>query len=99
MPKKYMIRPLVWSVKDEAGVRFHVQSDDYFGTIATILRLLRQKIKKDGCADAAVFKKTLNNLESDLLFLQTNYYIQPKVQSKPRIKKRKTNPKGKLKSQ
>lgn len=91
MAKKYQITPLIWLVKDEDNVRFHVESDDYFGTIATILSLLKQRIKKDGC-EAAVLK-SFSNLEKDLLFLQNNYQISP------RIKNKKTSPKGKLKSQ
>ena len=93
MPKKYKITPLLWYVKDEASVKFHIKSDDYFGTIATILRLLKDKIKKDGCSNAAVLNKTMADLENDLLFLQKNYQIKPKT------KKRNRSPKGKLRSQ
>lgn len=90
--KKYKITPLVWLVRDEASVRFHVKSDDYFGTIATILSLARQQAKKNGRMDRTVLE-TFNNLENDLLFLQRNYQIKPKA------KNRKRTPKGKLKSQ
>lgn len=99
MVKKYQITPLLNLVRDEASVKFHVQSEDYFGTIATILNLLKQQIKKAGCANVTVLKKTLKNLEKDLLFLQKNYRISLKTQIKPRIKKKKIIPKGKLKSQ
>ena len=91
--KKYRIKPLVWLVKDEASVKFHVASDDYFGTIATVLSLVKQQLKEDSGPRTAVLKKTLHNVESDLLFLQKNYQISPKT------KKRKSKPKGKLKSQ
>jgi len=92
MPSKYQIRPLVWLIKDEDSVKFHVKSDDYFGTIATILSLLKQNLKT-AAKEATVFNKTFNNLEKDLLFLQKNYQINPKT------KNMKSKPKGKLKSQ
>ena len=75
MPKKYLITPPLWLLRDEVSVRRHVRSDDYFGTIATVLSLLRQQIKKDGAPNAARLEKTLNNLERDLVFLQKNYCI------------------------
>jgi len=105
MIKKYQITPILWLVRDEAGVKFHVKSDDYFGTIATVLSLLKQQIKKDGHSPAAV-QKTLNNLERDLLFLQKNYQIHSRPllnsghhQINPKIKNRKIKPKGRLNSQ
>lgn len=72
--KKYHITPLVWLVRDEASVKFHIKSGDYFGTIATVLSLLKQQIKKDGVKNAALLN-TFNNLEKDLMFLQKNYHI------------------------
>lgn len=44
--KKYKIKPLVWFVRDETSVKFHVENDDYFGTIAAVLSLIKQQIKK-----------------------------------------------------
>jgi len=93
MSKIYKIKPLFLLVKDEASTKFHVKNDDYFGTIATILNLLEQEIKKNDCQNSAVFKETLNNIEKDLLFLQENYQINPKIRNK------KVIPKGKLISQ
>ena len=93
MTKKYQITPLVWLVRDEASVKFHVASDDYFGTIATILNLIKQQIKKGGALDAATLNKIFKNLEKDLLYLQNNYQIKPKS------RKKKITPKGKLISQ
>ena len=93
MTKKYQIKPTVRLVKDEASVKFHVASDDYFGTMATILSLLKQQIKKNDGPRTAVLKKTLRNLEKDLLFLQKNYQIKPKTKNK------NITPKGRLKSQ
>jgi hypothetical protein len=91
--KKYQIKPLVWLVRDEASVKFHVASDDYFGTIATILSLLKQQIKKDDPHHTAALEKTWHNLEKDLLFLQKNYQIKLKIRNK------NITPKGRLISQ
>jgi hypothetical protein len=93
MPKKYKITPLIWCVKDEASTKFHIKNNDYFGTIATVLSLIKQQIKKDDVKNAAALEKTLKNLETDLLFLQKNYQINPKIRNK------NMTPKGKLKSQ
>lgn len=93
MSKKYQIHPLFWSVRDEASVKFHVENNDYFGTIAAILSLIKQELKKDDNANAVTFSNILKNIEDELLFLQKNYHINPNN------KKRKTTPKGKLISQ
>lgn len=91
--KKYKITPLVWFVRDEASVKFHVENDDYFGTIAAVLSLIKQKIKKDSRPDAATLEKILKNLEKELMFLQKNYQINAKSKDKNK------RPKGKLISQ
>ncbi len=80
-------------MNDINSLKFHIKNDDYFGTIATILNLLKQEIKKNAGQDSAIFKKTLNNLEKDLLFLQKNYQIKPKMKNKNKT------PDGKLISQ
>ena len=93
MAKKYKIEPLVYLVEDAGSVKFHVKIDDYFGTIATVLSLIRQDITKNNRYDAAVLEKLLVNLEGDLNILQKNYQI------KARAKNKNKTPKGKLKSQ
>ncbi|NCN22031.1 hypothetical protein GW758_00600 [Candidatus Falkowbacteria bacterium] len=98
--KGYQIKPLFSVLKDEASVKYHVEKDDYFGTIATIISLIFQKLKNDeikenGEKEKKQLLKTLKNLEQDLIFLQNNYQIY----IKPRIKNKKIMPKGKLKSQ
>lgn len=90
MSKKYKIKPLFLLVKDEKSTNFHIKNDDYFGTIATILNLLRQEIKKNNYPNGSALNKTLNNLEKDLLFLQKNYQINPKTKNKNKT------PNGKL---
>ncbi len=93
MPKSYQITPLAWLIKDEVSVKFHVKSDDYFGTMAAILSLIKQQTKKDKGSKALIFRKILKNLETDLLYLQKYYQI------KLRRKKKNKIPKGKLISQ
>ncbi len=90
--KTYHIQPLIWAVQDAKSVKFHVANDDYFGTMATVLNLWEQHLQKNGVFNAA-FKRALKNLKRDLLFLQKNYQIKPK------IKKKNRTPKGRLKSQ
>lgn len=91
--KKYKITPLVWFVRDKTSVNFHVENDDYFGTIAAVLSLVKQQIKKDSRPETAILKKILKNLEKELMYLQNNYQINPKSKNKRII------PKGKLISQ
>lgn len=91
--KKYQIKPLFLLVRDEKSTKFHIKNDDYFGTIATILNLLKHEIKKNGLINKDILNKTLENLNNDLIFLQKNYQINPKTKNKKII------PNGKLKSQ
>lgn len=93
MAKDYQLEPLVYLVKDADSVKFHVKNDDYFGTIATVISLIRQNFKENNRYNAAVLEKLLNNLEADLNILQQNYQI------KARAKNKNKTPKGKLKSQ
>lgn len=93
MAKNYKITNLPHLLKDEASVKFHVKSDDYFGTIATIINLLRQEFEKNDRNHTAVLNKLLKNLEKDLLILQKDYQI------KARFKNKNKTPKGKLKDQ
>ena len=56
-------------------MEFHIKSGDYFGTLATILDLLRQNLspytqKKE--------KKTLEAIVGDLGYLQKNHKIVKK---------------------
>lgn len=93
MSAKYLIKPGVWLLKDEASTKFHLSQDDYFGTIATILSLWRQNIEKNPDLINPDFYQILNEVEKDLIWLQKNYQI------KPRIKKKNKIPNGKEISQ
>lgn len=76
--KKYKINSKLSYVKDEASVAFHVESGDYFGTIATIVSLISQDIEDNNCYEPKDVLKALKNLEKDLIYLQENYDINPK---------------------
>lgn len=94
----YQIKSFFSVLKDEASVKYHIESHDYFGTIATVISLIFQKLKTGGPLDQKEknqLLKTLKNLEQDLVFLQKNYQIY----IKPKMKNKKIIPKGKLKSQ
>lgn len=73
----YKIKPLVWLVKDEKSVKFHVKNDDYFGTIATLLGLIKQEISKSQ-NNSKKIKTTFDNIEKDFMWLQKNYKIVKK---------------------
>ena len=56
------------SVKHQRGLEFHIQNDDYFGTLATALFLLQESMDGDA-------KETLQRFVWDLMFLQGRYRI------------------------
>lgn len=58
----------------QKSVKFHVKSNDYFGTIATIVSLVRQNLENN----EDVFIYNLKKIEKDLLYLQKNYKIVKK---------------------
>lgn len=60
-------------MKDLDGLKFHIKSNDYFGTLATIISLIRQNISKKESHELNI--ETLNKIEKDLIFLQNNYKI------------------------
>jgi hypothetical protein len=56
------------------NLEFHIQGNDYFGTLATILDLLRQDIN----SSPKIFDDTLIHMVDDLIYLQANYLVIPK---------------------
>lgn len=58
------------------STKFHIENNDYFGTIATILSLIRQNINNKNCQKDNI--KALNNIEKDLMFLEKEYKIVKK---------------------
>lgn len=55
------------------SVDFHIKNNDYFGTLATVISLVRQSIHLKKYQESNI--KTLNNLEKDLVYLQKKYKI------------------------
>ena len=89
---KYNIRYCHWLVKDEAEVMFHIESGDYFASLATIIKLWPL------INDVSL---PIKEIDADLMFLQDNYYIVPKSSLKinDQNMKQKYIPKGKLQNQ
>jgi hypothetical protein len=58
-------------------IKFHIKSDDYFGTLAAKIDLAKQTFEDD--LNKTQLKKqqlkTLGKLKNDLVFLQKNYQI------------------------
>lgn len=95
--KIYYIHSTAQLLRDAASIKFHVENNDYFGTAATIISLIRQQlteqIKSAPAKDRRLLEKTFKNLETDLMMLQANYHIRANR------KKIQSADKGKLKSQ
>ena len=58
-------------------LKFNIKSNDYFGTLAATLSLIRQNIKKDEFKELNI--KTLKKVEKDLVSLQNNWTIIRKL--------------------
>ena len=57
----------------------HIENDDYFGTLATVLNMARQTLEKDMRGPKKNWHiKLLQSLEKDLMYLQENYKIDKK---------------------
>ncbi len=61
------------SEERKRSIEFHVQSDDYFGTIATVLGLLVDRPRNEEKAE-----KQLEDLRDELVYLQQQYKIRRK---------------------
>jgi len=57
----------------QKSLKFHIKSDDYFGTVATALSLINQQPKK-----VKDNEKYLDEIIKDLMFLQKEYKIVKK---------------------
>lgn len=58
------------------NIKFHIKENDYFGTLATVIDLIRQSAEEKGFTEAN--SKMITNLVEDLMFLQKNYKISKK---------------------
>ncbi len=63
-------------IQNEDNLKFHIESDDYFGTLATVLSLQEQNL-----SEYKRFKvsEILKNKIDELMYLQKNYKIIKKV--------------------
>jgi len=57
---------------------FHIRSNDYFGTLATILDLLRQRLVERGFVESDAL--ALKQCTKDLLHLQAKYIITKRAE-------------------
>ena len=73
MNKKYSINKNYLTIKDKKSVNWHVEQNDYFGTLATIINLLNQDYILD---DRDKLKKIFKSLDKDLRYLQKNFIIK-----------------------
>ena len=73
----YQIKSYNFLLSDEKSVKFHVKSNDYFGTLATILSLWQQKQEWP--------EENYQELHDDLVNLQNNYYIKKNFNKKTGI--------------
>ena len=84
MSKNYNLKNIILLIRDKTSVKYHVSQDDYFGTIATIIALIKQKIEKNPADYTPDFKKRFSLATRKL----SNY---------SQNKKEKNNTKGKRK--
>jgi len=57
------------------SVKFHIESGDYFGTLATVLDLVKQQSFDDKDTEE---KNILERMVAELIYLQNNYKITEK---------------------
>ena len=57
----------------EASIQFHIQENDFFGTVATILDLVSQDLRKKGDGSNA---ETRRRLRDRLMYFQQGYRIE-----------------------
>ncbi|MFA5644301.1 MAG: hypothetical protein WC928_02120 [Patescibacteria group bacterium] len=72
----YKIKDFFYSLRDKKTTNFHIEKNDYFGTLATIIGLINQA---EILQDEKELKKILSNLKKDLLYLQKNFVINKKT--------------------
>lgn len=62
----------------KSEVAWHVHSDDYFATLATIIGLMHQLVKDDQCTKFNSQKalSVMQNIQEELVYLQNQYVIQ-----------------------
>jgi len=58
---------------NEASLQFHIEQNDCFGTIATVLDLVSEELQKKGQQRNA---ETLRRLRDSLVYLQRSHRIE-----------------------
>jgi hypothetical protein len=58
---------------NEDRLKFHIEANDYFGTVATVLDLVAHDLRKHSHSHKA---GTLLRLRDELLYLQRGYRIE-----------------------
>jgi len=58
---------------EKPSLQFHIEANDYFGTLATVLDLVSQDLDRCGYKPHA---GTLSRLRDDLVYLQQSHCIQ-----------------------
>jgi len=58
---------------DEKSLQFHIKENDYFGTLATVLDLVSQDLRRKGLHSNA---EILSRLRDRLMYLQQGYRIE-----------------------
>jgi hypothetical protein len=74
---------------NETSLQFHIEANDYFGTLATVLDLLRQDLDRRGYKPHA---GTLSRLRDDLVYLQRSHRIEKSQTFGLRKRKTQENP-------
>ena len=57
----------------EASIQFHIEENDYFGTLATVIDLVSQDLQKNGQNRNA---EILEGLRDNLIYLQRSHRIE-----------------------
>jgi hypothetical protein len=65
---------------NDRSLQFHIQQNDYFGTLATVLNLLRQDLARRRYQRHA---ETLTRLRDELVYLQRSHRIE-KIEARER---------------
>ena len=67
---------------NQTSLLFHIDKNDYFSTLATILRFYEESINDKNITPETreLQLKTIKNVMSDLLYLNKNYTITPKYE-------------------
>ena len=57
----------------DASIQFHIENNDYFGTLATVIDLVSQDLQKNGQNRNA---EILQRLRDNLVYLQRSHRIE-----------------------